>query len=136
MQRGRHSLQKELTWETYGVNRAFIIINSIFSYRTRKNARQKYCKIDIAWYLHVHEAVDHIFIHTQTLHVYFGLCQSTHMVSEKFKQFVIYLRQKCITDKYDAVNILRKIYDTESNIECELIAYALNNIVHDAFHEK
>jgi len=36
----------------------------------------------------------------------------------------------------NAANFLRKIYDTESNIECELIAYALANIVHDAFHEK
>jgi len=25
-------------------------------------------------------------------HVYFELCQSTHMVTEKFKQFVTYLR--------------------------------------------
>jgi len=51
------------------------------------------------------------------------------MVKEKFKQFVTYLRQKCITHKYDAVNILRKIYDTESNIECELIAYALDQFL-------
>jgi len=33
-------------------------------------------------------------------------------------------------------NILRKIYDKNSHIECELIAYALNNIVYDALHEK
>jgi len=25
-------------------------------------------------------------------HVYFGLCQSTHMVNEKFKQFITYLQ--------------------------------------------
>jgi len=31
-------------------------------------------------------------------HVYFGLCQSTHMVSEKFKHFVTYLRRNCITN--------------------------------------
>jgi len=58
------------------------------------------------------------------------------MVSEKFKQFVTYLRQNCVTNKCDATNILRKIYDTESNIECELIAYILDNIVNDALHEK
>jgi len=69
-------------------------------------------------------------------HVYFGLCQNTRMVSEKFKHFVTYLRRNCITNKCDAANILRKICDTESNIECELIAYALDNIVYDAFHEK
>jgi len=69
-------------------------------------------------------------------HVYFGLCQSMHMVNEKFKHFVTYLRRNCVTNKCDATNILRKICDTESNVECELIAYALDNIVYDAFHEK
>jgi len=59
------------------------------------------------------------------------------MFSEKFKHFVTYLRRNSITDKCDAANILRKICDTESNIECELISYALiDNIVYDAFHEK
>jgi len=48
------------------------------------------------------------------------------MISEKFKQFVIFLHQNCIINKGDA-NILRKIYDKDSNIECKLIAYALNN---------
>jgi len=68
-------------------------------------------------------------------HVYFGLCQSTHIVSEKFKHFVTYLRRNCITNKCDAANILRKICDTESNVECELIAYALDSIVYDALHD-
>jgi len=62
------------------------------------------------------------------------------MISEKFEHFVTYLRRNCIINKCDVANILRKIYDTESNIEsnieCELIAYALDNIVYDAFHEK
>jgi len=31
-------------------------------------------------------------------YVYFGLCQSTHMVSEKFKHFVTYFRRNCITN--------------------------------------
>jgi len=35
-------------------------------------------------------------------HVYFELCQKTHFTSEKFKQFVAYLRQNCITNKYNA----------------------------------
>jgi len=35
-------------------------------------------------------------------------------VSEKFKQFVTYLRQNCITDKCDAPNILHKIYNKNS----------------------
>jgi len=69
-------------------------------------------------------------------HVYFELCQSTHMISEKFEHFVTYLRRNYVTNKCDVANFLRKIYDTESNIECELIAYALDNIVYDAFLEK
>jgi len=59
-----------------------------------------------------------------------------HFTSEKFKQFVTYLRQNCITNKYDAANILRKIYDKNSLIDCELVAYALNNIVHNALYDK
>jgi len=55
---------------------------------------------------------------------------------KNFKQFVTYLRQNCVTSKCDAANILRKIYGTESNIECELIAYTLDNIVDNALHEK
>jgi len=43
--------------------------------------------------------------HSLLCYLYFGLCQSTHMVSEKFKHFVTYLRRKtvfigyCVTDK-------------------------------------
>jgi len=57
------------------------------------------------------------------------------VVKEKFKQFVTYLRQNCIINRLDAANILLKIYDKNSNAECELIAYALNNIVHNALHD-
>jgi len=58
-------------------------------------------------------------------HVYLWLRQNTH-VSNKFKQFIIYLHQNCVI--CDAANILRKIYDTEST---------LDNIVNiDALHEK
>jgi len=78
-----------------------------------------------------------LFTHKHCVeHVYFGLCQSTHMVNEKFKQFVTYLRRNCVIKKCDTTNILCKIYDTESNIEWELIAYALDNIVDNAIHEK
>jgi len=51
------------------------------------------------------------------------------------KDIVTYLRQNCITNRFDAANILRKIYNKNSNVECELIAYALNNIVHNALHD-
>ncbi|XP_071634454.1 uncharacterized protein [Temnothorax longispinosus] len=53
--------------------------------------------------------------------VYFQLCQNVvHGVSEKFKQFVTILRQNCITDKCNAVTILREIYDKNSIIDYEL----------------
>ncbi|XP_077257893.1 uncharacterized protein LOC143895015 isoform X1 [Temnothorax americanus] len=68
--------------------------------------------------------------------VYFQLCQNVHGVSEKFKQFVTTLRQNCITDKCIAVTILRKIYDENSIIDCELLAYALDTIVYNALHDK
>jgi len=68
-------------------------------------------------------------------HAYFELCKNTYVVNEKFKQFVTYLRQNCITNRFDAANILRKIYDKNSNVECELIAYASNNIVHNALYD-
>ena len=68
--------------------------------------------------------------------VYFQLCQNVHGVSEKFKQFATILRQNCITDKCDAVRILREFYDKNSLIDCELLAYAVDNIIHDVLHEK
>ncbi|XP_071642952.1 uncharacterized protein [Temnothorax longispinosus] len=68
--------------------------------------------------------------------VYFQLCQSVHGVSEKFKLFVTILHQNCITDKCSAVKILREVYDENSIIDCELLAYALDTIVYNALHEK
>ena len=52
----------------------------------------------------------------------------SHIVNEKFKYFVTLLGENCIIDKCDAVDFLRKIYK-KSNIECELIVYALDNII-------
>jgi len=59
-----------------------------------------------------------------------------HVISEKFKQFITYLCKNCITNRCDTVNILCKIYDKDSNIECELITYVSDNIVYDALHGK
>ena len=50
-------------------------------------------------------------------HAYYKLSQSTHGVSKKFKYFVSFLRQNCITNKRDAANTLHKIYDKNSFIE-------------------
>jgi len=60
-------------------------------------------------------------------HGYFELYQYTH--GEKFKYFVTFLCQNCITNQWDAANILHKIYDKNSIIECELIAYALDTCI-------
>ena len=57
-------------------------------------------------------------------------------VSEKFKYFVTYLRQNCINNKYDAINMFCKIYDKNSYIEYELIVYAVDNIIYNALHDK
>jgi len=54
-------------------------------------------------------------------HAYFELCKNTYVVKEKFKQFIMYLHQDCIVNRFDTANILRKIYDKNSNVECELI---------------
>jgi len=61
--------------------------------------------------------------------VYSKLCQYTHIVNEKFKYFVTLLGENYNIDKCDAVDFLRKIYNKKSNIECELIVYALDNII-------
>jgi len=68
------------------------------------------------------------------MHISNVKCKNTYVVNEKSKQFIAYLRNY-IANTFDAANILRKIYDKNSNVECELIAYALNNIVHNALYD-
>jgi len=51
--------------------------------------------------------------------------------SSKFKYFVTLLGENYIIDKCNAVDFLRKICNKKSNIECELIVYALDNIVNN-----
>ncbi|KAL6254022.1 hypothetical protein P5V15_015878 [Pogonomyrmex californicus] len=57
---------------------------------------------------------------------------------EKFKQFINFLRRNCITDKHIAIKTLREsdIFDKTSIIDCELLAYAIDNIVHYALHDQ
>jgi len=66
--------------------------------------------------------------------VYYTLYQSVTTVTEKFKYFVNFLRQNCVTNIRDAKHMLRTSYDKSSQIECELITYAINPIVYDALH--
>jgi len=137
MQRGRHLLQNELTLRnlcsTAPSSLAIrdLVIDLV---KIRDADIIKLILYDTCMYM---KPATILFLFTFehcVEHVYFGLCQSTHMISEK--HFVTILRRNCITDKCDAEKILRKIYDKELNIECELIAYASKNIVYDAFHEK
>ena len=47
-----------------------------------------------------------------------------------------FLRQNYITNKSNAANILYKIYDKNSIIECELLVCGLDYVVHTALHNK
>ncbi|XP_025995093.1 uncharacterized protein LOC120359889 [Solenopsis invicta] len=69
-------------------------------------------------------------------HIYYSLYQYTYTVSEKYKHFVSLLRQNYVNNKCDAAKLLREKYDKTSLLECEMLAYALDNIVHDALHDK
>jgi len=55
-------------------------------------------------------------------------CASIRIPSTKNLNVLTLLGENCIIDKCDAVDFLRKIYK-KSNIECELIVYALDNSI-------
>jgi len=57
------------------------------------------------------------------------------MCITRVRNLISYLRQECVTNKRDAVNMLHNIYDKSSLIECELIKYALDQIVFHTLHE-
>ncbi|KAL6255468.1 hypothetical protein P5V15_013805 [Pogonomyrmex californicus] len=72
-------------------------------------------------------------------HVYYsGLYENIYGVSEKFKQFINFLRWNCITDKHIAIKTLREsdIFNKTSIIDYESLAYAIDNIVHYALHDQ
>ena len=64
------------------------------------------------------------------------LDQHTYSVSDKYKKFITILRQNHITNQSDAAKLLREKYDKTCLVECELIAYAFDNIVYDALYDK
>jgi len=69
-------------------------------------------------------------------HVYLGLSQNVYNTSKKFKPFISFTSRMCYyCNKRDAVNILHNICDKSSLIECELVAYALDQIVYHTLHE-
>ncbi|XP_036144256.1 uncharacterized protein LOC118646076 [Monomorium pharaonis] len=61
--------------------------------------------------------------------VCYQLHQNIYIVGEKYKQFVTILRQNHVTNKSDAVKILHEKYDKTCLVDCELLAYASDNIV-------
>ena len=74
------------------------------------------------------------FFHVRTL--YTLNCVNILTVLVRNLNILWLLRQNCIINQCDAANILHKIYDKNSITECELIAYALDNIVYAALYEK
>jgi len=67
--------------------------------------------------------------------IYLGLSQNVYNTNEKFKHFISYLYQECVTNKRDTINMLHNICDKSSLIECELVTYALDQIVYHTLHE-
>ncbi|XP_043258123.1 uncharacterized protein LOC122400643 [Colletes gigas] len=67
-------------------------------------------------------------------HAYSWLCQNTHYVSEKYKQFVTILKRNSIAHKHEAVKILREYYDKNSPADCELLTFAVDNMLYDAIN--
>ncbi|XP_039304966.1 uncharacterized protein LOC120357721 [Solenopsis invicta] len=67
-------------------------------------------------------------------HAYYQLYQNIYAVNEKYKHFVSLLRKNCVNNKCDAAKLLREMYDKTSLIDCELLMYALDNIVYNALH--
>jgi len=60
--------------------------------------------------------------------------QHVFKIDAKFKEFVTIIRQNCLNNKYDALKKLREVYDKTSLIECELVMYALDEIVDIALY--
>ena len=69
--------------------------------------------------------------------IYYYLYQSTHTVNEKYKEFVSFLgRTPYVFNKNGAAKLLREKYDKTSLLDCELLTYALDNIVNDALGDR
>ncbi|KAM0734811.1 hypothetical protein ACS0PU_011630 [Formica fusca] len=67
-------------------------------------------------------------------HMYYWLCENTHIVNEKFKQFVTVLQQNNIANVCDAAKTIHEsdMFNSESLIDCELLTCAVNDILHEA----
>jgi len=69
--------------------------------------------------------------------IYISSCDRiSHVVNEKYKQFVTLSQRNNINNKCDPIKMLHKTCEKNSLIDCELLAYGLNNIVYDALYGK
>ena len=63
---------------------------------------------------------------------YLKLCENTENVNASFDQFVRCLQSNMPSAmRDDAVKILRDIYDKTSIIDCELVAYAVDELLYE-----
>jgi len=62
--------------------------------------------------------------------------QNVFKVDAKFQEFVTIIRQNCINNKCDTFKKLRKVCNKASLIQCELLMYALDEIVDIAIYFK
>ncbi|XP_029659375.1 uncharacterized protein LOC115233211 [Formica exsecta] len=63
-------------------------------------------------------------------HEYLKLCENLEAVNESFDQFVRSLQSNMFGAERDsAVKILREVYDKTSIIDCELLAYAVDELL-------
>jgi len=63
-----------------------------------------------------------------------SIWQNAFIVDAKYKEFVTIIYQNCINNKCDALKKLCEVYDKTSLIDCELVMYALNEIVDNAIY--
>ena len=66
--------------------------------------------------------------------MYFWLCENTHNVTEKFKQFVEIVQRDNICNVDDAAKAIRDnvMFNSDSLVDCELVTCAVNDIIHAA----
>ena len=63
-------------------------------------------------------------------HMYFWLCENTHIVNEKFKKFATILQRNNISNLCDVAKAICEsdVFDSESLVDCELLTCAVNDI--------
>ncbi|XP_029671531.1 uncharacterized protein LOC115240493 [Formica exsecta] len=63
-------------------------------------------------------------------HEYLKLCENIKAVNESFDRLVVNLQGNMFgAEKDDAIKILRDVYDKTSVIDCELLAYAVDELL-------